>query len=584
MSVVARLTAVLGVDSAKFETGMGKASKAMAAFGGAVATGATAATAALGGVVVALGALGVKSAGVIDTQAKLSRSLGVSLKDFQALNLVANEAGVGQEGLTKALTRSTVAVYEAANGAKAQSEAFKALGLDISMLKGLSADKQFEAIGNALARIPDPTQRTALAMQLFGKEGRAIIPMLEEMGGSLDEAKVFQERFNVAVSNIDARIVEEANDSFGRLGMILEGVGNTVAIQFAPLVTDLSQRLIAAAMDGDTFANGLARAMENVYYTIDGVIQVIKSIQIAFREAALGVDAFVLKASYKLEQFAKSAEGIPLIGEGASAAAKAMHDLNVATQLSGKANMQAIDQLKSELTNYESLYDRIQKINTGASTRAKGKETNSFSNGFTLDNEINRATSGLQKLDRAAIDAKSSQIDYNNLLSSSFNDLSQSLINGSLNAKKFKDIALNALAQVAQSMASSLFMGGGGGLGGGGGGGLIGSLLNSVLGGGGGGGGIFSSFLGSLLSFDTGTNYVPNDMVAKIHKGEMIIPAKEAANLRKGGGGNTVNVSMPVTIGDNVSIGARQEIIKALPQLKQMALAVYQDAAMRGRY
>lgn len=575
MSVVARLTAVLGVDQAQFETGMKRAQKSMAAFRGAIATGATAATAALGGVAVAMGALGVKSAGVIDTQAKLARSLVVSLKDFQAMNLVANEAGVGQEGLTKALARSTVAVYEAANGAKSQTDAFKALGLEISTLQGLSADKQFEAIGNALARVVDPTQRTALAMQLFGKEGRSIIPMLEEMGGSLDEARAFQERFNLAVSNIDARIIEEANDSFGRLGMILEGVGNTVAIQFAPLVTDLSQRLIAAAMDGDTFANGLARAMENVYYTIDGVIQVIKSIQIAFREAALGVDAFVLKASYKLEQFAKSAEGVPLIGEGASAAAKAMHDLNVATQLSGKANMQAIDQLKSELTNYESLYDRIQKINTGAVTRANVKEANSFkSNSFGglgdgLDAKVSAATNNLSKLQSSAEKAQEAQLDYNDLLKDSFKDLSQSLLQGGLNADKFKSIALNAISKVVSALVDSNFGGATAG-----GGGILSSLFGSVS------SGIGSFFSGLLPSFAVGTDFVPRDMTANIHKGEMIIPAKEAANMRRGGGGTVVNQTL--NIGMGVNAAARQELARMLPDLRKATIQGVSDASMRG--
>ncbi|MBM7631097.1 hypothetical protein [Geomicrobium sediminis] len=38
-----------------------------------------------------------------------------------------------------------------------------------------------------------------------------------------------------------------------------------------------------------------------------------------------------------------------------------------------------------------------------------------------------------------------------------------------------------------------------------------------------------------LLSFDVGTNAVPHDMIAQIHKGEMIVPAKQSAELRKQG-------------------------------------------------
>ena len=57
------------------------------------------------------------------------------------------------------------------------------------------------------------------------------------------------------------------------------------------------------------------------------------------------------------------------------------------------------------------------------------------------------------------------------------------------------------------------------------------SIMGSMNGGAGGGGGgsMFSgigSMLSGLMSFDVGTNYVPGDMVAQIHKGEAIVPAK----------------------------------------------------------
>lgn len=79
----------------------------------------------------------------------------------------------------------------------------------------------------------------------------------------------------------------------------------------------------------------------------------------------------------------------------------------------------------------------------------------------------------------------------------------------------------------------------------------LGNNLSSIfskisIGGGGGssGGGLLSSMgslFGNLLSFDVGTDYVPNDMIAKIHKGERIVPAKY--NNDKYAGGNSMKVS-----------------------------------------
>lgn len=76
----------------------------------------------------------------------------------------------------------------------------------------------------------------------------------------------------------------------------------------------------------------------------------------------------------------------------------------------------------------------------------------------------------------------------------------------------------------------------------------------------GGGGGFLSDLFGWLPSFDVGTNFVPRDMIAQIHKGEMIVPAYDAERLRNGGAGGEVTVNIinntPSTVSQSQSQGA----------------------------
>lgn len=60
---------------------------------------------------------------------------------------------------------------------------------------------------------------------------------------------------------------------------------------------------------------------------------------------------------------------------------------------------------------------------------------------------------------------------------------------------------------------------------------------------------LFSSF--GLPSFAVGTDYVPRDMIAQIHKGERIVPAAQ----NRGGSGQAVTVIQNFTVGD-VATGA----------------------------
>jgi len=98
--------------------------------------------------------------------------------------------------------------------------------------------------------------------------------------------------------------------------------------------------------------------------------------------------------------------------------------------------------------------------------------------------------------------------------------------------------ALGSLATAASAAATSLGASGGTGAGG---------LLGGLFGGGGGGGSGYSpadqagldKLISGLASFDVGTDYVPEDMIAKIHKGERIVPAAQ----NKPGYGSNVQVS-----------------------------------------
>lgn len=151
---------------------------------------------------------------------------------------------------------------------------------------------------------------------------------------------------------------------------------------------------------------------------------------------------------------------------------------------------------------------------------------------------------------------------------------------------------------LADAMAANLtkaLMGGSDGSGG-----LLGGLFNvgmSLFGGGAGAatnaaanagavsnlsGSLGSGFYGiDLPSFDVGTPYVQEDMVAKIHKGERILTAAENRNFK--GGGNTMP---PVTFSPVYQIDSRTDraaIMQDMQRISQKANADLVDKLTRAR-
>lgn len=102
-------------------------------------------------------------------------------------------------------------------------------------------------------------------------------------------------------------------------------------------------------------------------------------------------------------------------------------------------------------------------------------------------------------------------------------------------------------------------------------------FAEKLLGAGSTGGGALSGLMGKAFSwipkFDVGTNYVPNDMLAVVHRGERIVPAAQNNPAMMGGGGQSVSVVNHFTVSGGVD-RRTQEQMAALAGLSiQRAMA-----------
>ena len=145
--------------------------------------------------------------------ANMSARTGIGVEELQRLVYAAKTSGSSLEGLETSVKRMQVAI---ASG----SSAFKDLSISLAELKTLSPDQQLKRILAAIAAIPDPAKRAAAAIEIFGREGTDLLPMLE--GGAegfnrlTGEANVFSEdmiRNGAALQHS----FEQLNDKFKEL-------------------------------------------------------------------------------------------------------------------------------------------------------------------------------------------------------------------------------------------------------------------------------------------------------------------------------------------------------------------------------
>lgn len=217
--------------------------------------------------------MGQAQAGVIDSNAKLSRRLGVTYRELAGLQLAGDLSGVSMETIGAAMTKADVAMTKAAAGSKAATAAFQNLGLNLEELQGMSGADRFEAIATAISQLPSAAERSAAAVALFGRSGAQLLPLFEGGAGGIAQARAEADKFGLSLTNMQSQQVEAMNDAFTRVRAAISGVVGQVVAYLAPAIqgvvkqftdfigtangANIGQAIGEALLDGAEFLAGV---------------------------------------------------------------------------------------------------------------------------------------------------------------------------------------------------------------------------------------------------------------------------------------------------------------------------------------
>jgi hypothetical protein len=136
--------------------------------------------------------------------ARASQITGVGVEALSQLKHAAEDSGVGFDQLQTGLKKMAKGIYDAARGSPQATQALRTLGLSVRDLQTLSPDKQFELIAEKLSQIPNPTEKAALAMKLFGKAGADLLPLLNQGAAGIANLMHHADELDLTMSSQDA--------------------------------------------------------------------------------------------------------------------------------------------------------------------------------------------------------------------------------------------------------------------------------------------------------------------------------------------------------------------------------------------
>ena len=197
-----------------------------------------------------------------DQMSKLSQRIGVSVKDVAGLQLAFRQSGIEAGALQTSMARLALGI---ANG----NRALTTMGVVTRNVDGtLKTTRQVLGdVANQFASYQDGAAKSALAIELFGKAGADMIPLLNGGAEALDNFDAMAMKLGLTLDKETAQAAERFNDTLDLVSAATEGMATKISAQLLPTLEAMADAFFTVTTES-TLLQTVADAIRVVFQTL----------------------------------------------------------------------------------------------------------------------------------------------------------------------------------------------------------------------------------------------------------------------------------------------------------------------------
>lgn len=198
---------------------------------------------------------------------KLSRETGMGIEQSSAWISLAKERGIKTEQLGVTFGQFSKVLYKGSQGNKTMSATLAAVGVSMKDVKGQRFGPALGAVADSFKKMGDGPKRTALAMQLFGRSGRTLLPILSKGSGGIKELEARMKELGLTVDGKTTAQMNKLRESSRTLHGTFEGMKIQLGSALMPHLASAAQ-FLAHFTDQMRAGKGTGGQFMNVIKTI----------------------------------------------------------------------------------------------------------------------------------------------------------------------------------------------------------------------------------------------------------------------------------------------------------------------------
>jgi hypothetical protein len=277
----------------KFKAELAQTSSGLTGFGGALGKFATDWKTAAGAAVASLGAMVSATAQYAEDMTHLKQVTGIATTTLQEWGVAMNREGASTESLARATKILSEKMVEAKAGVGEGADVFRKLGIAVVDANGhmRNSDDVLLDLIATFEKYKDGANKTALGVQLFGRQFFALLPVFNAGTKAFQDAKDEAHRLSAVLDEDTIKRLDALDDKIDDTKLAFKALTHQIGALIAPLVGPL--------IDG--FKDLIATMAELISDPMSALIRQAIKLNVLFRE--VGVNVRYLAGGFLLQSF-----------------------------------------------------------------------------------------------------------------------------------------------------------------------------------------------------------------------------------------------------------------------------------------
>lgn len=269
------LFAKITLDDKDYKKGIKSAEKSGKSFGQTLTSGLKVAGKAMAAlytgtvaVASAIAKITLSAVNYGDEIAKESQKLNMSMEGYQKWSTMLEMAGTSIDIMSMGMKTFTGILDEASKGNATALLTLQKLGLGYEDFAGLSVEDSLKKVVEQFQTMEQGAEKTQLAVDLFGRSGQELLPLLNQEVGSIDELFKSYEELGFIISDDVLRASEDFDDQLSLLKKSFKVAAVNIGTIFMPAISNILTGLLdlakGSAGAGETLKSGIIGALNAV--------------------------------------------------------------------------------------------------------------------------------------------------------------------------------------------------------------------------------------------------------------------------------------------------------------------------------